>query len=487
MASSAAELFRHKVRAWMEPPPLGLAAGTTVAEAVALMAARGAGEAVVLDGAGRLCGILTEQDVTRRIACRGVDGQPVEAFMSVPVRTVAVDRHLYEAIGHMRRHGLRHMPVVDASGRAVGMLHLDRALARAAGPVVEQIDLLTHEGTFEGLARVKAAQVALARHLFAEGVAAPAILSLIAEINNDIHRRVLALILAGMEEEGLGPPPVAFDCIVMGSGGRGESALLPDQDHGFVLEDYPDASHTGIDAWFAEAADRLGRHLDALGFPLCRGGVMAVNPVWRKTISQWRQQILGWMRQRHENMLLSSDIFFDFRPVFGEASLSAGLRAFATGAAREHPRFLREMFAIQADHHAAIGLFGRLRLERADPATRGMLNLKLGGTLPLAEAVRLMALREGVPAPGTLARIEALEGTGRLSADEARALSGAFAFLAGQILHRQIADFLAGRRPTSLLDPRAMQAGERRQLKAHLRTINEFRTRLRSELTGELI
>ena len=30
----------------------------------------------------------------------------------------------------------------------------------------------------------------------------------------------------------------------MGSGGRGESYLFPDQDNGFILADYPDAEHT---------------------------------------------------------------------------------------------------------------------------------------------------------------------------------------------------------------------------------------------------
>ncbi|MDX6749580.1 putative nucleotidyltransferase substrate binding domain-containing protein [Geminicoccaceae bacterium 1502E] len=487
MASSATEVFRHPVRAWMGPPPLSVAPGTPVAELVARMTASGAGEAVVVDADGSILGILTEQDVTRRVACRGVGGQPVEAFMSAPVRSVEVDRHLYEAIGYMRRHGLRHLPVADARGRPLGMLHLDAALGRAAGPLAEHIDRLTHEGDLPGLARVKAAQVELARDLFDDGVAAPEVLALISDINNDIHRRVLRLILAAMAEEGRGPPPVAFDCIVMGSGGRGESALFPDQDHGFVLEDYPDRRHGGIDPWFTEAADRLGRHLDRLGFPLCRGGVMAINPVWRKTLGQWREQLLSWMRRRHESMLLSSDIFFDFRPVFGEGRMAGELRAFATVAAREHPRFLREMFAIQADHHAAIGLFGRLRLERAATEHRGQLNLKLGGTLPLAEAVRLLALKEGVAATGTLTRIAALRAGGRLSADEAYALERAFAFITGQILRRQISDYQQHRPVGSFVDPRALAASERQELKAHLRAINEFRTRLRSELTGELV
>ena len=36
----------------------------------------------------------------------------------------------------MRRHRLRHMPVVDGAGAVVGMLELHEALAVAAGPLV---------------------------------------------------------------------------------------------------------------------------------------------------------------------------------------------------------------------------------------------------------------------------------------------------------------------------------------------------------------
>jgi hypothetical protein len=58
----------------------------------------------------------------------------------------------------------------------------------------------------------------------------------------------------------------------MGSGGRGESLLFPDQDHGFVLADYPDEQHGEIDPWFIELAERFTATLDRLHFPLCDGG-----------------------------------------------------------------------------------------------------------------------------------------------------------------------------------------------------------------------
>ena len=486
MAHSQTAAFRRRVGAHMQAPPVVVAGELPAGEVVALMAEAAASAAVVLDGEQRLAGILTEQDVTRRIAGRAVADQPVSALMTRPVTTVAVDQPLYEAIGVMRRHGLRHMPVVDAAGALAGMLYLHDALAAANAGLVEQIERLTHESTLEGLREVKAAEVELAADLVADRVPAPEIQSLISAINNDIYRRVLELNLVAMGGSGWGAPPVAFSAIVMGSGGRGESYLFPDQDNGFVLDDYPDPEHARIDAFFIELAARMTGQLDQLGFPLCRGGVMAINPVWRKSISQWRQQIGLWVRRRSEVAMQLADVLFDFQSVFGERRLADDLRRAILGLCRENPGFLRELFGVQAEHRAGLGRFRRLLTEREDPAHKGQINLKYAGTLPLAEAVRLLALRTGIAASGTLARIDALGQRGELSRDVQDYLRAAFDHITSLQLRQQIADFQAGRPISNFVDPADLTAREIELLKDAFGAINALRDRLRAELTGAI-
>ncbi len=487
MPTSRTAVFRRIVRDHMAPPPVVVAPGTSAAETVARMVEARASAAVVADADGRIRGILTEQDVVRRIACRRIGERPVDGFTTAPVLTIPAEDRLYKAIGFMRRMRLRHMPVVDAAGRLVGMLYLHEALAVAAGPLVDDIDRLTHEDTLAGLGQVKQAQVDVAERLLADGVPAPEIQELISDINLDLHRRVLRLVLAEMREEGWGEPPVAFCALVMGSGGRGESLLFPDQDNGFILADYADDRHGAIDPWFIELAERFTRRLAELGFAYCRGGVMATNPLWRKTLSQWKAQVRLWMRRLHEMMLRSCDIFFDFRPVFGALELGRELRAFVTEEAATNRPFLYQMFEVQADHRPAIGLFGRLVTEREDPAHRGQIHLKYGGTLPLAEAVRLLALRHRVAETNTLQRLRALRSQGVLQPDEAEELESAWTFLTGLVLRTQLADFRAGRTPGYWLDPRTLSRRERRRLREDFRTIDAFRTRVKAELTGRLL
>ena len=178
-------------------------------------------------------------------------------------------------------------------------------------------------------------------------------------INNDIYRRIVNLNMNQMAREGFGPPPARFSVIVMGSGGRGENYLYPDQDNGFIIEDYPDENHTEIDAWFIELAERMTRDLDAVGLPLCKGFVMATNPLWRKTLPQWKQQLDIWNKRPNTTRLRLCDIFFDFRTVWGETDMADELRRHVTQISKNNPAFLRAMYEDDQDHGTALGWFGR--------------------------------------------------------------------------------------------------------------------------------
>ena len=96
-----------------------------------------------------------------------------------------------------------------------------------------------------------------------------------------------------------------------------------------------------IDPYFIEFSVRLTTALDRAGFPLCRGHVMATNPVWRKTLEQWQAQVGRWAWQRSGQAVLSADIFLDFRPVYGDASLATRLRDEVLGIAAANPAFVR--------------------------------------------------------------------------------------------------------------------------------------------------
>lgn len=480
------EVFTKLVRDYMGSAPVIVPTGERCDRMVERIRNEESSSAIVVDEAEKAAGIVTEQDICRKLALRLPADTPVEAVMSRPVWTVDAGDRLFHAIGQMRRRKLRHMPVVDsASGEIVGVLELQIALSIAAAQMVDQIDQLTHTGTLSGMEQTKRAQVKVAEQLFEDATPAPDVQQFITSINNDLYRRIVDLYIEEMSGSEWGPPPVDFDVLVMGSGGRGENFLYPDQDNGFVIEDYPDARHGEIDTWFIELAERMTRGLNQVGFPYCNGYVMATNPLWRKTISQWRRQIDFWIGKGAGNVLRLADIFFDFKSVHGRGLMTRQLRDHVTEAAAR-PFFLREMFQLDAGHEVALGPFNRLLVDREPGPGKGKLNLKLTGTLPLVGAARIGALANRIPATSTMQRIDALRDLGRLSEDERDYLAGAFNHITNLVLRQQVRDFNAGRGVGNHVDPKAITRRERDMLVDGFRAIKRFRGVIRDELTGSL-
>jgi len=478
-------VFTRRVGDHMGPPPLVAAAADSCRDVVTRLARAGASEVIIEDGEGRAIGIVTEQDVSRRIACRDRDADPIETVMSSPVSSISEDDYLYHAIAHMRRLRLRHLPVIDARGKAVGVLHLHQAVAAAAARMIGHIDRLSHGGDLAGLKATKQAQIQVALELADDALPGPEIQAFLSRINDDLYRDAVRLCLREMQEAGLGRAPVDFDVVVMGSGGRRESFLGPDQDNGFVIEDYAPADHNRIDAWFIELATRMTDALAEIGFEYCHGHVMATNPVWRKTLSEWHAQTRAWLGKSQGLTLRYCDIFFDFDCVFGSGALTRDLREHVTALA-PHPFFLRELFKVDEEHGVALGLFDRLKPDPLPGPQQGRLNLKLTGTLPLVGAVRIMALRERIRETGTLARIDGLHARGVLDDDEQDYLAGAYRHISALLLRQQLEDYRRGRKPGNHLPLEALSEREKDMLVDGFKAIRAFRSRLRGELTAEI-
>ncbi len=481
---SLAAIFRRRAGEEAVAPLARVPPSATCRAAVEAMAAERASAALVVDDGGRTLGIVTEQDVVRRIAFKLAPETPVAAVMTAPVETIRADDYVFHAIARMRRRGLRHMPMTGAGGGVLGVIDLHRAYAAAIADMVELVDRLTHEETLAGLKAVKRAQVALADALFDESLPAPEIQALLTDINRDIYARIAVLLRAEMRDSGWGGPPVRFCIMVMGSGGRGENYLYPDQDNGFILDDYPDEAHGGVDAWFIEFAERMTKALDAVGIPFCPGFVMATNPLWRKTRSQWREQMKTWFRQRLGHSARFADIFFDFVPAWGEAAYANELREYVTPLIAESRGFLRDIEDLQKDYATGLGWFGRIR---TDSARRGEINLKYRGTLPLVDAVRILALLHRVPATATRARIDGLAAAGVLNRDEQDELHGAFRHVTRLLLRQQLADFKAGRAVGNHVPVRAMSRMEKGRLVDSFRAIERIREKVAVEIGGRTV
>jgi predicted transcriptional regulator len=121
----------------MRSPPPTARVDDDLGEAAARMAAGGMDCLVVVDDDRAVLGILTTTDVLAergRLFFKGgkVDVPSVATVMRTKPKAVTPDLNLLDAIALMVSEDLRHLPVVDADRRVVGMLS-DRDVRAAVG------------------------------------------------------------------------------------------------------------------------------------------------------------------------------------------------------------------------------------------------------------------------------------------------------------------------------------------------------------------
>ena len=141
------EPVEQPVSALIHRPPVVCAPETTIREAAEQMAAAPA-TAILVDLGGGALGILTDQDLRKRVVAAGLPGDaPVSAAMSAPAYTCGPERLGGDVLLEMLDRGFRHFPVVSVTGEILGVIEpmdivaaqtrssffLRQAIARAPG------------------------------------------------------------------------------------------------------------------------------------------------------------------------------------------------------------------------------------------------------------------------------------------------------------------------------------------------------------------
>ena len=116
----------------------------SVLDAIKLMADKGIGALVVIDG-GDLKGIVTERDYARKVIIKGraSDSTPVADIMTADVITASSQLTVNECMEMMTAKKCRHLPVVD-DGDLVGMISIGDLVQAIISDQQEEIEQLEH-------------------------------------------------------------------------------------------------------------------------------------------------------------------------------------------------------------------------------------------------------------------------------------------------------------------------------------------------------
>ena len=117
---------------------LSLGPQASVWEAACVMTRANCGSVLILDTPGKLLGILTERDLMTRVLAKALNPQttPVAEVMTPDPHCVGPDMKVSEAVLIMIERGFRHLPIVTAADKILGVFSVRDALPREIGDAV---------------------------------------------------------------------------------------------------------------------------------------------------------------------------------------------------------------------------------------------------------------------------------------------------------------------------------------------------------------
>jgi CBS domain-containing protein len=456
--------------------PVFCETGTPIRTALETMRRERISSIPVVDTAQRPVGIFTQTDLLDRVVLEGVDlATSISTVMTHGPGAIDEMATAQEALAQMAQLGF-HQLMVTREGRLVGVVS-ERdlfALQRVTMRNILQSTRLARD--VAGLQRVVADIESLTDNLVAQGAAAEPLTHTITSLNDALTHRLFELLLPEYELD-----EIEWCWLSVGSEGRREQTVVTDQDNA-ILFHCPPSELRGVRRELLDFARAANDGLAQLGFPLCPGNIMASNPEHCLEATEWRERFAAWIREPTPEALLGANIFFDFRPLAGNAGLAENLRAWLRDLASGNRLFLRMLVTNALQAEPPLGVIRKFRTDDGEYA--GTLDLKSHGTRIYVDAARAFALALGINETNTSQRLR-LAGR-RLGIDEREMASTVEGYHFLQLLRlraqrgelgmesRAAADGASPNR----IDPYALNDLDQRLLKESFRQARALQTQL---------
>ncbi|MFH1113008.1 MAG: DUF294 nucleotidyltransferase-like domain-containing protein [Pseudomonadota bacterium] len=470
-------LFSVEVADVIRRPLQTIPGSETIQKAASAMSEQRIGSLLVRDCSDTIVGIVTDKDIRSKVVAKGLDYlAPVEIIMTAPVHTIVSHAVCFDALLQMMNLKVHHL-AVERQKDIIG--------------VVTAHDIMVHQGTsplylfreivaqkkIEGLYSLSQKVPTIVGTLIEEGAKANNITRMISVLNDHIVERMLTLLY-----EEMGPAPQPFCWLMMGSEGRREQTFKTDQDNALIYETPPEDWEAVKTAklYFRRFGNRAIQHLEACGYPLCKGEMMASNPRWRKPYSIWQGYFDRWMGSPEPNEVMHATVFFDFRPGFGDVRLGERLRRHLSGTAPRKGIFLMHLAKDCLQNRPPLSFFRNFIVEK-DGAHKNQLDMKTRGLTPFVDFARLLALRHGISETNTLARLKALVEGNHIPKDLYSETSEAYEFQMQLRLVHQMRMLEAGLTPNNFVDPADLSDLEKQTLKEAFAVIGRVQAYIKAE------
>jgi CBS domain-containing protein len=446
---------------------------TTVRQAAERMGAAPT-TSVLVDLTDGSLGILTDQDIRRRVVAAGLSGDaPVSAVMSAPAYTCGPERLGGEVMLEMLDRGFRHFPVVSATGQILGVVEPMDIVAADMRSSFYLRQAISRADSLDGLVSAAGELRPMIIAMHGAGLAAANIASVHAVVVDALTRRLLELTVAE-----LGPLSTDFAWLALGSLARRE--LLPSSDVDSALAWFGDPPEAEIRPYLHTVAKRVVAALGACGLRPDAHGASADHLLFIRSVSSWQRAVRSWIADpSQEKALLLVSVLVDSRPVWGVHAGTPVADTFRL--APSNPALLRLLARFALSHRPPTGFLRGLVVEHGGEH-RGRLDLKHGGVIPIVDLARWAGMAAGVTSGSTTERLRAAGSAGTLSPAAAHSLEDAFTLITSLRLTHQVEQLRAGAEPDDFVNPAALSGLTRTYLKDAFRAVASIQKGVAAEL-----
>jgi CBS domain-containing protein len=465
----------------MRPDPLVAHPGDAVRSVVAQMYDQDLDYAIITDDLFHPTGIFTMRDLLRKVVVPGGDlNIPVGEVMTSSPKTLAVSALGYEAALMLAEEAFHHVVLVDGE-RLAGVV-TERELFNLQRVSLSQINAeIASAADLDKLKRMTGDIDLLCENMVIQGVTADQLTQIISTLNDRVIDRTLDLLLADVDLKG-----VRVAWVALGSEGRLEQTFATDQDNAIIFEAPDGMNEQQVRELLLPVALKVNQALDFVGFPLCKGNIMASNPECCLSLKEWKKRFNNWIATPTPEALLNATIFFDFRHLYGDAELSDQLRSWLADACSGQKRFLHLMTENAMQRTPPIGFFRDFVVEnnKEHPNT---IDIKLSGVTLFVDAARVFALANGVTRGNTKQRLLIAGDLCKWPQSEVNAWVDAFSFLQSLRIRHQLETRRNGGHSHNRVNPYELNNLDRKFFLESLRQAGAMQKRLSSEFQQRMM